>query len=126
VSLSATWLSVQIVTALVGGFLGGWLVAYKLGAWRKAIEKDIALVRQEAASGFALASKSRKTIHEQVDEIKSRLERGDSLLGKVPVLATEIKHAADELRATSRILEQFRAEFVTRRDCDLRHSPKGA
>ena len=119
-------LGIQIATALVGGFIGGWLVAFRLGGWRKSMEKDIALARKEADSELALARKSRAVMHKQLDDINTRLNRGDNVLGQVPVLATEIKHAAQELSATNRILEQFRGEFVTRRDCDLRHSPKGA
>ncbi len=83
--------------AVIGGFAGGWMVAFRLGTWRSDIEARV-----------------------QANE--ARLQRGDAHVGKVPVLQERIDTVLAEVRD---IKAMIRDQVVTRLECDRRHEHAG-
>jgi len=86
-------LIIGIAGAVIGGFAGGWMVAFRLGRWRSGIE-------------------SRVRANEE------RLKRGDEPVGEVPVLRTRMEVLIEEVRD---IKTMMRDGFVTREECNRRH-----
>lgn len=93
------WLQTVIsaLSALFGGFVGGWVVAFRLGRWRQRVE-------------------------DHLESIESRLLKGDRAVDSVPVLATRVDLILDELRAIKGEMRQDRKQFVSHEECDRRHN----
>jgi hypothetical protein len=93
-----TWVQtgVSAVSALCGGFVGGWVVAFRLGRWRQRVEDHLA-------------------------SVEARLTRADGIIGSVPVLSTRIDLVLEELRSIKDGLRHDRRDFVTHEECDRRH-----
>lgn len=92
------WIQVAIsaLSALFGGFLGGWVVAFRLGRWRQRVE-------------------------DHLQSIEARLLRGDSAVDNVPVLSTRVDLILEELRAIKAEMRQDRKHYVSHEECDRRH-----
>ena len=93
-----SWLQavVSVVSALAGGFVGGWVVAFRLGQWRQMVES-------------------------RLDGVDARLAGDDRHVEAVPVIEARLGVVLDELRALRREAREDRSSFVTRRECDTRH-----
>ncbi len=87
---------VSALSALFGGFIGGWVVAFRLGRWRQRIE-------------------------DHLENIESRLRKGDPLVDSVPVLSTRIDLILEELRIIKSEMRKDRERFVSHEECDRRH-----
>ena len=79
--------------AVIGGFVGGWTVAFRIGRWRSDIE---ARVRAN----------------------EERLKRGDAPVGRVPVLTERMEMVIEEIRDIKKMMTE---RLVTRQECDRRH-----
>ena len=87
-------------SALCGGFIGGWVVAFKLGLWRQSVDDHLA-------------------------GIEERLNRGDRAVDNVPVLGTRVDLILEELRAIKAEMRQDRKGFVSHEECNRRHHKAG-
>ncbi len=92
------WLQTVIsaLSALFGGFVGGWVVAFRLGRWRQRVE-------------------------DHLESIESRLLKGDRAIDSVPVLSTRVDLILEELRLIKAEMRQDRKQFVSHEECDRRH-----
>lgn len=88
--------AVSAVSALFGGFVGGCVVAFKLGRWRQRVE-------------------------DHLENIEARLLKGDRAVDSVPVLGTRVDLILEELREIESELREERNLFVTHEECDRRH-----
>jgi len=88
--------ALSALSAVCGGFVGGWVVAFRLGGWRQQVED-----RLRAA--------------------EERLERGDPHVDDVPVLKARLDIVIEELRSIKLELRQDRRQFVSHEECDRRH-----
>ena len=84
------------VSALAGGFAGGWLVAFRLGGWRQKVEDKLL-------------------------GLEDRLARGDGAVNNVPVLGARVELILEELRTLRAEIRHERKLFVTHEECDRRH-----
>ncbi|MCD6416730.1 MAG: hypothetical protein J7M08_08565 [Planctomycetes bacterium] len=89
--------AISAASALLGGFIGGWVVAFRLGRWRQRIE-------------------------DHLEGIEARLSRGDNTIGSVPILETRVELILEELRAMKDELRRDRRNFVTHEECNRRHA----
>ncbi len=89
-------IALSALSALCGGFIGGWMVAFRLGRWRQRVE-------------------------DHLESIEARLRRGDSAVGSVPVLGARVDLILEELRSLKAGLRRERQNFVTHEECDRRH-----
>ena len=80
--------AVSVSSALCGGFIGGWVVAFRLGLWRQRVE-------------------------DHLENIEERLRRGDRAVDSVPVLGTRVELILEELRAIKNEKRQDRKHFVS-------------
>jgi len=98
-----SWLQtvVTALSALAGGFVGGCVVAFRLGRWRQRIEDRIAAAEE-------------------------RLEKGDRHVGQVPILLTRVDLLIKTLDEFKQAFRDFTADVVTRRECDRRHARNGS
>lgn len=85
-----------VASGVIGGFLGGWVMAYRIGAWRQQIEDRLGVAEK-------------------------RLNKGEGRVDAVPVLEARLDTVLDELRALRVEARDDRAEFVRRETCDARH-----
>ena len=83
-------------SALFGGFVGGWVVAFRLGRWRQHVE-------------------------DHLESIESRLLKGDPHVDGVPVLKARVDLILEELRIIKKEMRQDRHAFVSHEECDRRH-----
>lgn len=92
------WLQTVIsaLSALFGGFVGGWVVAFRLGRWRQRVE-------------------------DHLESIESRLLKGNRAVDAVPVLSTRVDLILEEVRAIKSEMRQDRKQFVSHEECDRRH-----
>jgi hypothetical protein len=93
-----TWFQTAIsaASALAGGFVGGWVVAFRMGRWRQRVE-------------------------DHLENIEARLDKGEGVVGSVPVLSTHVDLILEEVRSIRADLRRDRARFVTREECNRRH-----
>ena len=84
------------LSALAGGFAGGWLVAFRLGSWRQRVEDHLA-------------------------SLESRLSHAGRAMETVPVLSTRLDLILEELRTIRAEMRQDRQQFVSHEECDRRH-----
>jgi hypothetical protein len=87
---------ISAISALAGGFAGGWVVAYRLGAWRQKVDSDLATMRE-------------------------RLAHGGRAVDTIPVITTRVDLILEELRTIRREMGQDRKHFVTHEECNRRH-----
>ncbi len=97
-----TWMqtAVSAASALCGGFIGGWVVAFRLGRWRQRMEDDL-------------------------DHVRSRLNRGDRAVDNVPVIGTRVDLILEELRTIKSEMRHDRKQFVSHEECNRRHQHAG-
>ena len=76
---------ISALSALVGGFAGGWLVAYRMGRWRQAVEDRLGVVEE-------------------------RLQKGDPLVETVPLIRTRLDLVVEEIRAMRKEIREDRSE----------------
>jgi hypothetical protein len=88
--------AVSAASAVCGGFVGGCVVAFRLGSWRQEIEDRLRVA-------------------------EDRLAKGDEHVGSVPVLKARLDIVIEELRAIKFELRQDRKQFVSHEECDRRH-----
>ena len=88
--------AISATSALFGGFVGGWVVAFRLGLWRQRVE-------------------------DHLESIESRLVRGNPVVDSVPVLQTRVELILDELRSIKQEMRQDRKHFVSHEECNRRH-----
>jgi len=93
-----TWIQTMIsaLSALFGGFVGGWVVAFRLGRWRQRVE-------------------------DHLESIEARLLRGDRAVDSVPVLGARVELILDELRTIKAEMRRDRERFVSHEECNRRH-----
>jgi len=96
------WLQfgLSILSALIGGFMGGWVVAFRLGPWRAWVDGKLS-------------------------EHDRRLEKGNPAVDRVPVLQERLDTLIDEFRE---FRKEIRADFgriVSREEGDRRHADGG-
>ncbi len=89
------------VSALAGGFVGGWVVAYRLGRWRQRVEDNL-------------------------ESIESRLLRGGRAVDCVPVLNARGDLILEELRTIKSEMRHDRTHCVSHAECDRRHQDANA
>ncbi len=89
--------AISAASAVCGGFVGGCVVAFRLGGWRQQVEDRLAAAEE-------------------------RLAKGDEQVGSVPVLKTRLDIVIEELRAIKFELRQDRTQFVSHEECDRRHA----
>jgi len=87
---------ISVCSALCGGFVGGWVVAFRMGRWRQQVE-------------------------DRLDFAEERLARGDPLVGAVPIIETRLDVVLREIRDLKRELREERKHFVSHEECDRRH-----
>jgi len=87
---------ISAISALSGGFVGGWVVAFRLGRWRQRVE-------------------------DHLESIESRLLKGDRLVDGVPVLSARVDLILEELRIIKTEMRHDRQQFVSHEECDRRH-----
>jgi len=87
---------ISAMSALFGGFIGGWVVAFRWGRWRQRVE-------------------------DHLESIESRLLKGDPLMDNVPVLSARVDLILEELRAIKAEMRQDRKHFVSHEECNRRH-----
>jgi hypothetical protein len=97
-----TWVQTLLSagSAVCGGFIGGWVVAFRIGRWRQRMEDQLA-------------------------NIQARLDRGDGVVESVPILATRVDLILEELRAIKNEMRQDRKSFVSHEECNRRHHDGG-
>ena len=97
-----TWLHLALsaLSALVGGFIGGCTVAFRIGRKLAELEGRIAANAE-------------------------RLARGDKPVGDVPILKTRVETMIEEFRLFKRELREDLGHLVRREECDRRHEADG-
>jgi len=88
--------AVSAISALCGGFIGGWVVAFRLGLWRQRVE-------------------------DHLESIEKRLLKGDRHVESVPVLRTRVDLILEEIRTIKAEMQQDRQRFVSHEECKRRH-----
>jgi hypothetical protein len=88
--------AVSVISAVTGGFVGGWVVAFRLGRWRQRVE-------------------------DRLEGIEQRLADGDRFVNMVPVVNTRLEMMLEELREIKKALRDASSRFVTHEECDRRH-----
>ena len=94
---------VGLVSGAIGGVVSGFVLAFRLGAWKANVDSRLSQLERET---------------EKQDE---RLAAGATVLDKLPVLDTQLGAVNQELKVFRQALHETRDEFVSRRECDLRH-----
>ena len=84
------------VSAVVGGCVGGRIVAFRMGRWRQKVE-------------------------DHLENMENRLSVGDRALESVPVIGVRLEMMLEELRAVKAELREQRRLFVSHEECDRRH-----
>jgi len=94
-----SWLQamVSVVSAIAGGFIGGWTVAFRLGRWRQRVE-------------------------DRLEMIDDRLANGDPHVDAVPVIQARLNVLLEELRALRSEMRADMRLLVTREECNRRHT----
>lgn len=87
---------VSVVSAIVGGFVGGWVVAFRLGRWQQLVEDRLAAAEK-------------------------RLKEGDQHVDQVPILMTRVDVIIETLGEIKQTFRDFAGQVVTHKECDRRH-----
>ena len=93
-----SWLQaiVTVLSAVAGGFVGGCVVAFRIGRWRQRIEDRIAVAEE-------------------------RLAEGDDLVEQVPILVTRLDLLIKTVDEVKQTIRDVYGNVVTRRECNSRH-----
>lgn len=94
--LSWTQVALTAFSALAGGFIGGLVVAFRIGSWRQSMEDRVTVVER-------------------------RLESGDPHVGKVPLLDERTRTILEEIREIKAALRDMRDAYVSHEECDRTH-----
>lgn len=94
---------VWALSALVGGFIGGWITAFRIGRWRGEVEGKL------------------KNHEGHLGRIDQRLEKGNKHVDQVPILKTKIEVVIDEIREVKDMVRRGLERTVTREECNRRH-----
>lgn len=126
---------------LIGAFVTGLRMGAKVGSWRRGVESEVELLKQTRAADKTEAENGRRRLHEDVEAIYKRLEKGSDMLGEVPKLSRELKLFTEELKLTrqsvARLVEEKLPGLATKEDlkdavagrekvCDARHPGRRA
>ncbi len=87
---------ITVISALMGGFVGGWVVAFRLGRWRQRVE-------------------------DRLENIERRAADGDRLVDQVPILMTRMETLVETTREIKQALRDGTRTFITREECRRRH-----
>jgi len=96
VNIQAADVVVNGISALIGGAVGGWLIAHRVGRWQQNME-------------------------DRIRAAELRLDKGDKPLDLIPVLDTRLDIVIKELQEIRRELREERERFVTKELCERRH-----
>ena len=88
--------SFTVLSAVSGGFVGGWVAAFRMGRWQQRVE-------------------------DRLERTESRLLSGDRTLSSVPVIGTRLDLMLEEIRSLRADLKEQRRQFVSHGECDRRH-----
>ncbi len=91
-----TWAVVSGASAIVGGFVGGWTVAFRIGQWRQRVD-------------------------DRLDQHDARLDSGKARVDQVPLLDSRLDTLIEELRGMRKEIREDLQRVVTRTECDRRH-----
>jgi len=93
-----SWLqpALSVFSALAGGFVGGWVVAFRLGRWRQRVE-------------------------DHLESMSARLDARNGRVDAVPVIEARLAAVLEEVRAIRKELREDRSRFITREECNRRH-----
>jgi len=89
--------AVSVLSAVVGGFVGGWVVAFRLGRWRQRTE-------------------------DRLEHVEEKLDSSDRALSAVPIISARLDVVLSEIREIKDGLRDDRRRFVTHEECDRTHS----
>jgi len=94
----SAWLQIVIsgLSALLGGVVGGWLVAFKIGAWQQ-------------------------RVNDRLDAHEARLQRGNPAVDQVPVMAAKFEALIEDVREIKDNLRDWMPRLVTKEECNRRH-----
>ena len=92
------WLqpAVMVLLSLMSGFLGGWVVAFRMGSWRQRVEDRLGVA-------------------------EGRLEKGNPAVDKVPIVIERVDAVIKTIDEFKEAFRDFTARVVTRAECDRRH-----
>lgn len=88
---------ITVISALLGGFVGGWVVAFRLGRWRQRVE-------------------------DRLENIEKRAANGDRLVDQVPILMTRMETVVETTREIKQALRDGARTFIPREECNRRHN----
>ena len=92
------WLQIVIsgLSALLGGIIGGGLVAFKIGAWQQ-------------------------RVNDRLDAHEARLQKGNPAVDRVPIIDAKFEALVDDVREIKEQLRDWLPRMVTKEECDRRH-----
>jgi len=88
--------TVSIVSAVSGGFVGGWVVAFRMGRWRQRVE-------------------------DRLEVVEGRLANGDPHVDAVPVLRAQVDVVLKEIRDLKEMNREAFRHFQTKEICQEKH-----
>jgi len=96
--MTPTWTHAILyaLSSLVGGFVGGWLIAYRVGRWRQGVDAQLAS-------------------HQE------RLDSGKDRVRAVDVIESQVETVLNELRDMRKEMREDRSRFVTHEECERTH-----
>lgn len=110
-AIRIAWMVVApLVSGILGGLGGAFIMGFKFGTWRTKVEGSVDLVVARVGG-----------VESAVARVERRLDKGDGMLSDLPAFKSELEACIDELKETRKAL----ASFVSRRECELRHSKGG-
>lgn len=120
------WLQfgLSVLSALVGGFVGGWTVAFRMGQWRQRIDSKIEEHGRQLDAGTERVRQV-PLLQARLDSIDRRLEDGDPHLGQVPVLAAKLDVVIDAINEVKGSVRMIAEHSVTHEECNRRHGDGG-
>ena len=87
---------VTVCSALAGGFVGGWVVAFRMGRWQQSVEDRLSCAER-------------------------RLAEGGPHVDAVPIIEARLDVVLQEIREVKRELREERKYYVSHEECDRRH-----
>ena len=94
---------VGLVSGVIGGTISGFILAFRLGQWKEKVDGRLSQLELDGARR------------------ERRLDSGSQLLDKVPIVNVQLDNLSNEIKTFRQVLHETQDEFVTRRECDLRH-----
>jgi len=92
------WSMVAIsgLSGLIGGIVGGWIMAFRIGSWRQRVE-------------------------DRLDQHDARLANGTPRVRAIPVLETKLEVLLEEVRGLKAQLRESFSVFQTKETCEAKH-----